>query len=658
MNGVSSRPLEHGETPWLLAVALITGSPHAWHLPGWLSALCGGVLGWRLWLWHRRRALPPRWWLALLVAGSTAGIGWQFGTLLGRDAGVALLVVFMALKPLEMARRRDALVVIMLGYFLLLSHYFYSQSIPTGLWLLIAVALLTGTLIRLHGGAQPIVAIARLVGLLLAQALPLMLILYLFFPRISGPLWGLPQDAHSGLSGLSEQMAPGSISRLIQSSAIAFRSRFAGTLPERAALYWRGPVFDDYDGLTWRASTPSAGTPAKSPTIDALGETYAYTTLLEAHNQRWLLALDMPTALPAGAALAPSLQVLSSEPVRARAQFPFVAVLDYRANAMETTDILQKTLSLPANINPRTRALAEQWRSMPPEKIAATALALFEKENFYYTLQPPLLGQDGIDQFLFDTRRGFCEHYASAFVFLMRAAGVPARVVAGYQGGEVNPIDGYLTVRQSDAHAWAEIWLAGRGWQRIDPTAAVAPSRIARGIAAALPDSEPLPPLVRLESDWLREARNRWEAANNRWNQWVLGYNPQRQKEVLSKFGLPHPDWQRMSAVLAGLCGAVLAIVVLWTRPRRRADDPAQRLWKKYCAQLRRLGVNRAPWEGPTAFARRVASEKPSLAALTREAAAHYTALRYDRSDTERPRRLRLLENCLRRLPPSRRNDV
>lgn len=655
MNGTSSRPLEHGETPWLLAAALVTGGPHAWHLPIWLSALCCGFLCWRLWLWHRHRSLPARWWLALLVTGCTAGIGWQFGTLLGRDAGVALLVIFMALKPLEMAKRRDALVVIMLGYFLLLSHYFYSQSIPTGIWLLIAVALLTGTLIRLHGGAQPIMTIARLSGLLLAQALPLMLILYLFFPRISGPLWGLPQDAHSGVSGLSEQMAPGSISRLTQSSAIAFRSRFADTLPEHAALYWRGPVFDDFDGLTWRTSPSSASAPGKSPMIDSLGKAYAYTTLLEAHNQRWLLALDMPTRLPAGTRFAPSLQVLSPEPVRARAQFQFISMLEYRANVLEAPDTLQKALALPAAINPRTRALSEQWRSLPPEKIAAAALALFEKENFHYTLQPPLLGEDSIDQFLFDTRRGFCEHYASAFVFLMRAAGVPARIVAGYQGGELNPIDGYLTVRQSDAHAWAEIWLAGQGWRRIDPTAAVAPSRIEQGIAAALPDSEPLPPFVRLESDWLREARNRWEAANNRWNQWVLGYNPQRQKEVLSTFGLPNPGWQSMGGVLAGLCGTVLAILALWTRPRRRVDDPAQRLWKKYCAQLQRRGVSRAQWEGPTAFAQRVASEKPSLAALTHEAAGHYAALRYGQSDDQQ---LRLLEQCLRRLPPSRRNDA
>jgi hypothetical protein len=245
--------LEHGAIPWLLAVALATAGPHAAHLPWWLSLLVGGTLLWRAWLWQQRRPLPPRWALALLVIGSIAAIAWQFGTLLGKDAGVALLVVFMALKPMEMSSRRDALVVVMLGYFLLLTHYLYSQSIPTGAWLLAAIALLTAALIRLHGGAQPVATILRHALLLLAQALPFMLILYLLFPRVAGPLWGLPQDAYSGLSGLSEEMSPGTISRLTLSGAIAFRSRFAGEPPEKSDLYWRGPVFDEYDGHTWRA---------------------------------------------------------------------------------------------------------------------------------------------------------------------------------------------------------------------------------------------------------------------------------------------------------------------------------------------------------------------------------------------------------------------
>ena len=645
--------LEHGAVPWLLAGALATAAPHAGHLPPWLSLLAAGALLWRSWLWQRRRRLPPRWALGLLAIGSVAGIAWQFHSVFGRDAGVAMLVLLMALKPLEMHARRDALVIVMLGFFLLLTHYFYSQSIATDVWLLATMTLLTGTLIRLHGGTQPVATIAREAARLLLQALPFLLILYLLFPRVSGPLWGLPQDAHGALSGLSTQMSPGSISNLIQSGAVAFRSRFVDELPEKTELYWRGPVFDAYDGTTWRVSAQQSPRPA--PVIEARGVTYTYTTILEAHNQRWLLALDLPTRLPPDASLAPTLEALASVPVRVRSRFTFASSPDYRANRGEVPATLAEALRLPARINPRSRALAQQWQSLPPERIVEAALAMFREDDFHYTLQPSLLGRDAVDQFLFETRRGFCEHYASAFVFLMRAAGVPARVVAGYQGGEVNPVDGYLIVRQSDAHAWAEVWLAGVGWVRIDPTAAVAPSRIEQGIVAALPASEPLPAIVRLDADWLRDLRNRWEAANNGWNLWVLGYNPQRQRELLSRLGLQDPDWQSMTTSLTVLCSLLLLSVTLWTLRERRHPDPAQLAWGKYCGQLARRGICRAEWEGPLDFADRVAQARPALAALTSEAAGHYAELRYGRGGEGH---LRLLRDCVRRLSRERRNEV
>lgn len=650
-----SVPLEHGAVPWLFATALATAAPHAEHLPLWLSLVAGTVFIWRVWLWHNRSPLPTRWPLALLAAGGTAGIGWQYHTLFGRDAGVALLVFFMALKPMEMKTRRDALVLVMLGFFLLLTHYFYSQSIPTGLWLLVATALLTATLIRLHGGAQPIAGIARYAGLLLAQALPFMLILYVLFPRISGPLWGLPQDAHSGLSGLSNQMAPGSLSNLIQSGAIAFRVQFAGDRPEKADMYWRGPVFDDYDGLTWRAGALSTAKALAKPVIDASGKTYTYVTTLEAHNQRWLLPLDVPTTLPPDSTMAPTLETLARDPVRMRGRFAFTSAVDFHVNRQESPAILQQALRLPPQVNPRTRALAAEWqaRFRSPEQIRDAALTMFRNEAFFYTLRPPLLGQHAVDEFLFTTRRGFCEHYASAFVFLMRAAGVPARVVAGYQGGEMNPVDGFLTVRQSDAHAWAEIWLAGQGWVRVDPTAAVAPSRVEQGISAALAAGEPLPMLARIDIDWLLRIRNRWEAANNAWNQWVLGYNPQRQREVLSRLGFREPDWRSMTAALAVLCGAALLIITLWSLYQRKTLDPAQRAWRRYCTRLGAYGISRAEWEGPLEFAARVARERPDLAALTEEAAKHYADLRYG---TGSKTQLRQLRECSHRLPQRWRN--
>jgi transglutaminase-like putative cysteine protease len=348
--------------------------------------------------------------------------------------------------------------------------------------------------------------------------------------------------------------------------------------------------------------------------------------------------------------LAPTFEALARDPVRSRARFTFTSAVNFRVNLHESPPALQQALRLPPGINPRTRALAGEWKSSArsPEEIKDAALTMFRTEQFFYTLRPPLLGQHAMDEFLFTSRRGFCEHYASAFVFLMRAAGVPARVVTGYQGGELNPVDGFLTVRQSDAHAWAEIWLANQGWVRVDPTAAVAPSRVEQGIAAALPTGEALPMFSRIDIDWLREMRNRWEALNNGWNQWVLGYNPERQRELLSRLGFKEPDWRSMTAALAVLCGATLLIISLWILYQRNATNPTQRAWQRYCASLRRLGVTRNEWEGPLDFATRVAHERPDLAALTNEAARYYADLHYGDGSSEQ---LRRLQECTRRLP-------
>ena len=642
--------LDHGAVPWLLAAALATVAPHAGHLPLWLTALVGAVLLWRAWLWRQNERLPTRWLLTLLVIVCSTGIGWQFRTLFGRDSGVALLVLFMALKPMEMHTRRDAMVVVMLGFFLLLTHYLYSQSIPTGLWLLAATTLLVATLIRVHGGAQPVKRVLRQAGLMLVQAIPFMLVAFLLFPRISGPLWGLPRDAYSGLTGLSDQMAPGSLNNLIQSGAIAFRAQFAdGDMPAQSRLYWRGPVLERFDGLTWTAIPRRRPQAPELPAIDAGARQYRYVTTLEPHNQRWLLALDLPISLPENSGLMSTLEVRSREQVIARSRFSFTSVTDFRVNVQESRSLLQTALQLPPGFNPRSRTLAASWREQytTPEGIADAALRYFREQPFYYTLQPPLLGQNGIDDFLFSSRRGFCEHFASAYVFLMRAAGVPARVVTGYQGGEINPVDGYLTVRQSDAHAWAEIWIAGQGWLRVDPTAAVAPSRIERGIEAALPAGDPLPALVRIDTDWLRQLRNRWEATNNAWNQWVLGYNPERQRELLSRMGLREPDWRSMTTTLAILCSLILAIVTAWTLYQRRTTTAAQRAWQAYCRQLAKFGIVRADWEGPLALADRVASERPELARVTRAAAAHFADLHYG---VGRPAQLLKLKTCTRQL--------
>lgn len=601
--------LSREEPPWLFAVALATTLPHTLHQPAWLSSLAGLLLAWAAWLWQRDQRLPGRWLLLPLAIGGCLAIMAEFGTLFGRDAGVAMLVLFMAMKLLEMRQRRDAVVVVMLGYFLLLTHYFHAQDIPTGLWLLLALWLVTAALIRLHAGRISPGETLRYASQIGLQALPLMLVLYLLFPRVGGPLWGLPQDAFQARSGLSESMSPGSIGELVRSGEIAFRVRFDGAPPARPLLYWCGPVLERYDGTSWQVW------PQRRPaeTIEALGPAIDYETTLEAHGQRWLLALDAAATLPAGATLDGRLSAQLAQPVEARRRFRLSSTPAYRLNRHEQPATLAANLALPPSGNPRTLALAARWRDeeKSPSGIVDRALRHFRNEPFHYTLQPPLLGRDAIDDFLFRSRRGFCEHYAAAFVVLMRAAGVPARVVTGYQGGEFNPLDGYLVVRQSEAHAWSEVWLAERGWVRVDPTAAVAPERIERGIAEALPAGEPLPLFIQRHADWLRGMRHRWEALNNAWNQRVIGFDAQRQRQLLADLGLPDADWRTLAIALSLAGAAALALIAALALRRQQRQPPALRLWLR--AQ-RRIGVHCAPGETPLALAARLRRSDPASA--------------------------------------------
>jgi transglutaminase-like putative cysteine protease len=351
-----------------------------------------------------------------------------------------------------------------------------------------------------------------------------MLILFVFFPRVQGPLWGLPQDAYSGTSGLSNTMTPGSISQLILSDAVAFRVKFEGTIPKPNQLYWRGPVFWYFNGKNW---LPGNKTPRNFFKYERLEKRVQYTVTLEPHNNHWLFVLDMPAMLPPESTGSNDYQVLSRTPVRSRMRYKMASYLSHKVGLDADEKELSRALQLPPDTNSggnkRARALAESWRQdiNSDEAIMRKALSMFRNQKFYYTLLPPLLGDNQVDEFLFDTLQGFCEHYSSSFVFLMRSAGIPARVVTGYLGGKINSVGNYMIVRQSDAHAWAEVWLKDRGWVRVDPTASVSPERLNSGIAAAVPYSDQLPMMARTEFEWLRTMRMSMDAMANNWNQWV-----------------------------------------------------------------------------------------------------------------------------------------
>lgn len=622
-----SPPLTGAQIGWLLATGIAALAPLAPHVPVWLTVSAGATLGWRAWLARHHRPLPRRWLLLVLVIAGSAGVFAQFRTLFGQNPGVSLLILLLALKQLETRSVRDGIAIVFLAYFLALAQFFYSQAIPAAFATGIVVLVATATLMSLADARSPPLAQLRRSGVMLLQAMPLMLLIFVLFPRVQGPLWGLPKDAHTGLTGLSETMAPGSISLLSQSEAIAFRVRFQGPLPERRKLYWRGPVMTEFDGRSWKPvqERPMRALPYPVPASGGID----HEVTLEPHGKHWLFALELPGSLPPDALATPDFQLVAGTPVVARQRYPVTSFPDLDAGADDR--LRGMALALPADSNPRTRALAAGWRKQATsdEELLRMAQTFFLRQGLTYTLAPPLMGTHTADEFLFDTRQGFCEHFANAFAVAMRAAGVPARVVTGYQGGEINPVDGWLTVRQYDAHAWTEVWLSGRGWVRVDPTAISAPTRINVNLAAAVPLGDPLPLFARADLAWLRDLRFRWDAVTNAWNQWVLGYNPERQRWLLERLGMPQPDWRRMTAALAVLCGIALLALSAWTLRRRRDDDPVRAVWDRLSRRLARRGLARRPHEGPMDYAERVAAARPAVAGEIRAIAAAYARLRY-----------------------------
>ena len=613
----------------LITCILLVSAPHAAHLPLWVSAVCISLLAWRAYLTYSGNPLPARWLLLGITVACVLAIAIAFRSLFGREVGVTLLVLLVTLKLLELRTVRDATILVYLSCFIIITNFFYSQSIPTALYMLFTLLVIMATWVHMQTGTLALKPRLRIAVILLLQAIPLSLIIFVLFPRVQGPLWGMPQDAYAS-SGLSDTMAPGTMSKLSLSDAVAFRVTFNDKVPSREQMYWRGPVLWNYDGTTWSRGRNAT---LQRPMLTEANTPANYTVTLEPHNKRWLFALDMPEKLSIPADLAPDFQLLSREPVVARTRYNATSFLAYRANLDEPPQQLQRALALPQGYNPQTRRLAAEWRagSDTDTALISKALAYYSQNAFEYTLEPPLLGLNSVDEFLFTTRKGFCEHYAGSFVVLMRAAGIPARVVTGYQGGEYNDLGGYYILRQSDAHAWAEVWLHDQGWVRIDPTAAISPARIQSGLNAALPDNTVLPFLIRTQSPLLLKLRFNLDALTNQWNQWVLGYDTERQFAFLTRLGMEDVTWQKLALnMLAGVSLLVgLFTLVMLRRLVVRQTDAVQAAWLKTCRKLGKAGLPRAPHEGAMDYADRIAAARPDLAADIYDIAARYASLRY-----------------------------
>jgi transglutaminase-like putative cysteine protease len=618
---------DKADTLLLLAACALVLVPHSSHIPGWSAALCGMLLAWRGWITFRGKRMPPRWILVPIAALSVAGVYWSYQTFFGREPGVAMLVLLLGLKLLEMRAKRDLFVVIFLSFFLVLTQFFYSQSILTAVGMFVAVIVLLAAQLSFQytGIVPPLRQRLLLSAKIFLLAVPLTLVLFILFPRIQGPLWGLPSDAQSGRTGLSNTMSPGNISKLALSEGIAFRVKFlSGAVPGRDKLYWRGPVLGDFDGRTWTPLPPrmnQAGPIAVRP----LAPPITYQVTMEPSGQRSLFALELVRDLPrlAGNAsrLTPDLQIVSTEPITQRIRYEASSNPDFLLQPDESEQSLRNWLYLPAGYNPRALDYASGLRNRHRQDgdLVNAVLRFFREEKFSYTLEPPALGRNTVDEFLFTTRAGFCEHYSSAFVVLMRAAGIPARVVTGYQGGEINAVDGFMTVRQSDAHAWAEVWLKNRGWVRVDPTAAVAPDRVSRNLSTVIPPRV-LGGLITLDrgrsSAWfegIRSLRQNWDALNNAWNQWVLDYSFAKQQSLLQSLGFANADWRLLAALLSGIGSLVLLLTGLPLVRNRIKTAPIDALYASLCKRMAQRGFARAAHEGPRAYRLRLAQAATDL---------------------------------------------
>jgi transglutaminase-like putative cysteine protease len=633
----------------LLLTAALSLLPFLPELPWLIATLAVLLLLWQGWLTKQDAAAPARSVMILLaILGASLCLA-EYRTLFGREAGLTMLALFLPLKLLESRSQRDARATLLLCCFMMTGQFLNAQNLGVAATVLLCAVAILATSARLERPDLALRPALGSAGKLLAGALPLMVLLFVLFPRIDGPLWRLPGDAQASTSGLSDTMQPGSIAELILSGEIAFRAEFEGALPPPRERYWRGPVLTDFDGRVWRERFAGA---FAAPRYETRGPAYRYTLTLEPHNRPWLLALDFPGPGISRARYGSALNLLSTQPVSNRLRLDLTAYPASQVGLDESDGRLRAALNLPVGRNPRTVAAGRELETRFPDPRArlAAAIALLRDAKLTYTLNPPLLGNDPADEFLFDSKRGFCEHFASSFVVLARAAGLPSRVVTGYQGGERNPVDGTLVVRQSDAHAWAEVWFADAGWQRVDPTATSAPARIDDGISGALQNGESLPMMFG-DSRLLRELRHRWEAMSNGWNQWVLGYNASRQNELMRRLGLPDADWRTLATALASTAGLWIGYLLIRLWPRRKRQDALDTIWRSFCRKLARHGLRREPWEPAEQFARRAALALPRCADTIHGIAEHYARLRFGRTPPS-THELRQLRQSVKQLKP------
>ena len=655
-------PRDSRDTLFLLLVIAWVLLPQTGRLPLWCSAGAAAVLLWRGWLALHARPLPRKAWLVLLLGLTVAATYATHRTLLGRDAGVTLLVVLLTLKTLELRGRRDAFVIFFLGFFCILSNFFYSQSLLTAFSMVLGLLGLLTALVNAHMpvGKPPLLQAARTAGWMALLGAPIMLVLFLLFPRLA-PLWGVPSDAMAGRSGLSASMEVGAIARLALDDSVAMRIKFEGQIPPQRELYFRGPVLSSFDGRNWqplRASLPRRY--ALPANLLVAGEAIPYEVTLEPTNQPWLFVMEAAAQSPElpgyRNTMEADLQWLTSRPIADVVRYKATSHPVFSHGPARSVLGLQEFVDLPPGFNPRTLALASEIRRDPryaragAGALVQVALQRLRNGGYSYTLEPGVYGRHTADEFWFDRKEGFCEHIASAFVVLMRAMDVPARIVTGYQGGELNSVDGFWVVRQSDAHAWAEVWQAGQGWVRVDPTSAVAPGRTGAFQRLAAPRGVVAQAFGNFSPTLSAQLRATWEAVNNSWSQWVLNYTQGKQLNLLKNIGFESPSWEDLGYLLIGV--VILSSVAggAWALWDQSQHDPWLRLLARARRRLARAGIESDASTTPRQLARQVLARHGSQGQALNDWLMRLELQRYSAMPARQPVEIRQLKLQLRQL--------
>ncbi|MEY2537695.1 MAG: protein-glutamine gamma-glutamyltransferase [Verrucomicrobiota bacterium] len=632
---------------WLTAALVFTLPPMFGALASWVPGFFLATLAAKFWMEPKDYRLRSAPWKLILGAITLLAVFLTYGSVRGIEPGVSIVVVLMALKILEAHTAREFQVMVAVAWILCLCGFFLSQDLAIAFCLFVAFTLLLGALIQFQIGAAPssLWTPLRIGCGLVLQATPLIVLLFIFFPRINtGGQFQFGQ-MRLAASGFSDQLSPGSVSALANSNDVAFRAEFPdGRAPKPGAMYWRGVVMSQGSGLEWRAAQAPASIP-RSLRRSPAGESIRQWITIEPHGAHWIFALDWPADPPAGITIAPGNYLWSGQPIRKPRKYEVTSYSEIPQKELQPRE-RKILLEVPAWITPSVRDLAQSWATprTNPRDVVNRGLNFFRTQGFRYSLSPGEYRKDDLEDFLFRRRVGFCEHYAASFATLMRLAGIPARVVVGYLGGEFNGLGRFFVIRQADAHAWCEVWLPQSGWTRIDPTSVVAPERVDLGLNTFLERSveagqfgNPQNRLVRnlARSQIFIKTRLAWQTLNYAWDTRVLSFDGETQESFLSAAGLTRTGPLGLVFMTATSGMAVIGIYAIWMQRRARAPrDRVKKLYERFCRAAARLGAVRNPSEGPIDFANRAAQLLPNRADQIRIIVNAYVALRYSAEPT------------------------